>query len=71
MKLNMEKISDQPLTVVDKTDRFAVIESTGGSYKVTTTKDNEATTETVATDGIYLFEENERQQLENLHVLSR
>jgi hypothetical protein len=54
-ELEFEKISDQNLTIVDKTDRFAVIQSEGGSYKVTATKDNEATTDTVATDGTYLL----------------
>lgn len=54
-EIEMEKISEQTLTVTDKTDRFAVIESTGGSYKVTTTIENEQTAETVTTDGIYLL----------------
>ncbi|MGM0879618.1 MAG: S-layer homology domain-containing protein [Bacillota bacterium] len=52
-EIGMESISAQTLTVLDKTDRFAVIESTGGSYKVTFTKGTELTEETVATDGIY------------------
>lgn len=49
----MESISAQTLTVLDKTDRFAVIDSTGGSYKVTLTKGTEIIEETVASDGIY------------------
>lgn len=52
-EIEMEKISDQKLKVVQKADRFAVIESSGGSYRATTTIDNETNTETVATDGIY------------------
>jgi hypothetical protein len=54
-EIEFEKISEQTLTVVDKTDRFAVVESKGGSYKVTTTKNNEATTDTGTTNGIYLL----------------
>lgn len=52
-EIEMDKISEQKLTVINKTDRFAMIESTGGSYKVTTTIANDQNIETVATDGIY------------------
>ncbi|CAM4009287.1 S-layer homology domain-containing protein [Paenibacillus alkaliterrae] len=52
-EIEIEKISAQTLTVLEKTDRFAVIESSGGSFKTTITKDNEQTEEKVATDGIY------------------
>lgn len=51
----MEKVSDQTLTVLNKTDRFAVMESTGGSYKITTTKDNDTSTQTQASDGLYFL----------------
>jgi hypothetical protein len=52
-EIAIESISTQTLTILDKTDRFAVIDSAGGSYKVTFTNDTEKFEETVATDGIY------------------
>ncbi|MFX3633051.1 MAG: S-layer homology domain-containing protein [Candidatus Pristimantibacillus sp.] len=54
-EVGMEKLTDQTLTVLNKTDRFAVIESKGGSYKTSITIDNEHDLETIATDGQYLL----------------
>lgn len=59
VSIDMEKVSDQTLTVLDKTDRFAIVESAGGSYTTTTTIDNDTTTETIHSDGIYYLKKME------------
>ncbi|MFF2480248.1 S-layer homology domain-containing protein [Paenibacillus sp. NPDC058071] len=55
--LQMERATEQKLTVLDKTERFAVVESTGGSYRVTTTDaaGTEPVTETQSNAGVYLL----------------
>lgn len=59
VSIEVEKVSDQTLTVVEKSDRFAVVESSGGSYTTTTTFENDTTTETIHSDGIYYLKKME------------
>lgn len=54
-EVGMEKLTDQTLTVLNKTDRFAVIESKDGSYKTSMSIDNEQNIENIPTDGQYLL----------------
>ncbi|UHA73531.1 S-layer homology domain-containing protein [Paenibacillus sp. 481] len=54
-EFKVEKVSEQKLTVTHKSDRFAVVESTGGSVKMTMTKDDSFSANTISSDGIYLL----------------
>ncbi|WP_232243057.1 S-layer homology domain-containing protein [Paenibacillus sp. GSMTC-2017] len=53
--LTIQKVSDEHLTVLDKTDRFAIIESTQGSYTLTAKQNGNTSTKTVSSDGLYLL----------------
>ncbi|GGG66008.1 S-layer homology domain-containing protein [Paenibacillus radicis (ex Gao et al. 2016)] len=53
--LKMEKAVEQKLRVLQKTDRFAAVESTGGSYKITMTDGDNQSVETQSNEGVYLL----------------
>ncbi|MUT65975.1 S-layer homology domain-containing protein [Paenibacillus sp. NEAU-GSW1] len=55
LSIEMEKVADQKLEVISKTDRFAVVESTGGSYKITVTDGEDTSIDNESTDGTYLL----------------
>jgi S-layer homology domain. len=51
--IKLEKLTPQNLEVVSKSNRFAVVQSTGGSYSVTEVVDGEPSTNTIHSDGVY------------------
>lgn len=51
----MEEVSPRILTTLASSDRFVVIQSTGGRYKLTTTEGQRQTTETLLNDGIFML----------------
>ncbi|GKU80252.1 S-layer homology domain-containing protein [Paenibacillus sp. L3-i20] len=55
VNIGFQITSEQQLTVLDKTDRFAIVESTKGAYSISTDKDGETSKTDVSNDGIYLL----------------
>ncbi|MCM3627986.1 hypothetical protein M3194_11490 [Paenibacillus glycanilyticus] len=49
----IEVLTPQHLEIVSKSDRFAAVHSTGGSYNVTEVIDGETSTDTTSFDGVY------------------
>ncbi|MFD0587362.1 S-layer homology domain-containing protein [Paenibacillus sp. GCM10027627] len=53
--LNYADTKEPVLTVLHKADRFAIVESTGGSYELTTTENGQESKETLTSDSLYLM----------------
>jgi hypothetical protein len=55
VQIDMNEKTAATLKVTDKSDRFAVVESTGGSYEITITDGTDKETEPQSADGTYLL----------------
>ncbi|QYR21983.1 S-layer homology domain-containing protein [Paenibacillus sp. sptzw28] len=55
IQIEMEQESAAALKVTEKSDRFAVVESAGGSYKITITQGTNQTSESKPSDGTYML----------------
>jgi hypothetical protein len=55
MQIDMQQESIAALEVTQKSDRFAVVESTGGSYQITITQGTNQTSESKSSDGTYML----------------
>ncbi|AJY75804.1 S-layer homology domain-containing protein [Paenibacillus beijingensis] len=53
--IQFESVQEPSYKVVQKSQRFATLESTGGEMKITVTKGSEKHEETVKSDGIYMM----------------
>jgi hypothetical protein len=51
--VDIKLISPQSFSVLDYSDRVAIVEATGGEHSVTTTFEGETDVETITTDGVY------------------
>ncbi|MGO4110742.1 S-layer homology domain-containing protein [Paenibacillus sp. YAF4_2] len=51
--IKMEKLTPQKLEIVSKSNRFAVVQSTGSTYNVTEVVDGESSTNPSSYDGVY------------------
>ncbi|MFD1953590.1 S-layer homology domain-containing protein [Paenibacillus thailandensis] len=59
---DIQKSSDAAYEVADKTNRFAVVLSSGGSYTVTMNDGTEQTVETESSDGTYLLKKTSESE---------